>query len=596
MLLNNYYFTIKNRLDSLHNISMTTFLKKVSLSVPVLFLFLAFSHPVTVQAQQFEEGLELYQDGDYERAASVFNKLRNSRSYLFAGKSYYAMQRYQQAQSNLNNISPESPPAIYYESVYTSALIDFQLKQFGDALSKLHQVLMKEDLDNSLTLDANQLYGQILGYLTAGQRRDAMSAVSASQLKFDLLQSAMGKVGYDEARELLELYEASVGGEWRDKASEIAETLSSESSYTNSYGNNKALLPPEGTIYNLGIALPEYQPDATEFSIVKSLYMGAFLAGDDFNDEHDNVKVAMHFINTGTGTDTVRSAIEEFAENEQGDALIGPLFSDQAVPMIPHLNQYKIPAIAPLANSEINSEDSYLFQANPTFAIHGREMARYAVNELNMKRFAVIAKSGTAGASSAEAFRDEAEKLGAQIQHYFVEDLHSNEYEISQYTQQFSSSEQEPIDAVYAPVTGRGALTLIDLLLVNLRVMIEPPAVLGSQEWQRLDYSSNKYNRLHIYYTQGYYSDDHGLRMSRFRNNYQRKFNTDPNQFSMIGYDVATFMLNTLDEVGNPTLLKSAMLKHRLYRGLINDILFDGDNINNALKIIEVTEGNISVR
>lgn len=575
---------------------MISRLKKISLFVAVLFSLLIFSQPAAAQAPQFETGLELYQNGDFERAASAFNKMQEPRAYLFAGKSYYAMQRYQQAQSNLNSVSPDSPAAIYYESIYTLALVDFQLKQFGDALSKLYQVLDKDDLDNSLTLDANRLYGQILDYLTADQRKNAINTVSAGQVKYDLLKSAMSRVSYTDARELLELYEARVEGDWRDKASEISSVLSSQESYRSEYGNKeKSLRPPEGTIYNLGIALPAYKPSANEFAIVKSLFMGAYLAGDDFNEEHNNAKVAIHFIDTGTGSGKIESAVEEFAENYQGDALIGPLFSEQAEPMIPYLNEYKIPAIAPLSNSQINAEGSYLFQANPTFILHGREMARYAVNELNMKQFAVFARRGSAGASSAEAFRDEAEKLGAHIQYYFVEDIRPNASDVSRYTQQLGSNE-EPIDAVYAPITGQASLTLIDLLIADLRRMIEPPVVLGSQEWQRLDYSLNKYNRLHIYFTQGYYSNDHGFRQSKFRSDYKRHFNVDPNQFSMIGYDVAAFLLKTLDNVGNPALLKSAMLDQTEYQGLVNDISFDGGNTNKALKILEVSEGNVSVK
>lgn len=571
---------------------MNTSLKKVAVTLLGLFFLTSLSYPVYAQSQQFETGLEFYQNGDYEQAAAAFNTMRDSRAYLFAGKSYYAMGRYQQAQANLNNVAPDAPPAIYQEAIYTSALIDFQLKQFGDALSKLHQ-MMSNDVHVSLRLDAKQLYRQIQNYLTAGQRITILPELSAGQIKFDLLKFAMGKASYSQAVELYNVFEANTDGEWRNKAEEISSHLSSEANYNDAYGSlNSQLRPPEGTIYNLGIALPEYQPDATEFSIVKSLYQGAFIAAQDFNEEQDNAKVALHFIDSGTANDLLESSIEQFAENHQGDALIGPLFSEQAEPLIPHVNEFKIPTIAPLANSYINSTGSYLFQANPTFAIHGREMARYAVNELNLQRFAIIARRGSAGASSAEAFRDEAEKLGAQIEYYFVEDLHSNAYEISQYTQYFGSQEQ-PIDAVYAPLTGNASLTVIDLLLADLRIMPTPPIVLGSQEWQRLDYSSSKYDRLHIYFSQGYYSDDRGMRMVRFRNTYQQAFNTDPNQYSMIGYDVAKFLLSNLDNVGNPALLKSSMLEHPLYRGLINDILFDGGNVNEALQILEIKEGKL---
>lgn len=577
---------------------MNSFLQKVLSVITGLILAGIFIQPAFAQPQQFQVGLELYQDGDYERAVSALSELQDPRAYLFAGKSFYAMGQYQQAQSNLNNILPDAPPAIYFESVYTSALVDFQLKQFDDALSKLHQVLGKENIDNTLTLDANKLYGEILNYLTADQRLEIIQKVSANQVRFDLLESAMGKVTYSKANQIFNTYESAVDDdEWINKAEDIESLLSSESNYTGEYGRSlEKLRPPEGTIYNIGIALPEYKTGDREFEIVKSIYLGASLARETFNEDHSDVKVSMHFIDTGTETNGLRSSVEQFSKNHQGDALIGPLFSEQAEPMIPLATDFKIPTIAPLANSQINTANSYLFQSNPTFRMHGREMARYAVQELDLQHFAIIARRGTSGASSAEAFRDEAEKLGGQIIHYFVEDLRPNELAVSQYTQYFGS-EGDPVEAVYAPFTGDAAITLIDLLLVDLRQMTTSPVALGSQEWQRLNYSSNKYNRLNIFYSQGQYLDGRGARLTRFRSDYRRKFDTSPNQFAMMGYDVATYLLNGLDEAGNPALLKSTLLDMPMYRGLVNDIHFDGGNTNKALKIIEVSpEGDINVR
>lgn len=571
---------------------MTPLFKKALSAVPLLFILSFLIHPSAIYAQQFETGLELYQEGHYERAAAVFNKLEEPKAYLFAGKSYYAMRRYKQSQANLNNISQASPAAIYYESVYTSALVDFQLKYFGNALEKLLKVQSQPNIDHSLTLDSKQFYQQILEYLTGRQRLIAMTEVSAPQIKWDLLSTAMGRVNYNDVLKLYRLYESSVEEEWQDRTSEIAPVLASESTYA--AVDHKKLNPPEGTIFNLGIALPRYEPDENEFGIVKSLYMGAFLAGEEFNDDHENIKVSMEFLATNRGTDYSDELIEEFVHTNQGDALIGPLYSEQAASFIPLLNEYKIPGVAPLANSQINSDGSFLFQANPTFAVHGREMARYAVNEMNMRNFAVIARSGTAGAISAETFRDEAEKLGAHVHYYYVEDIHTTDYAVSQYTKYLQTGEK-PVDAVYAPITGQGALTIIDLLLLDLRKMTQPPTVLGSQEWQRLDYSLNKYERLKIYFSQGYYASNHGLRMSRFRNKYEQLFNSEPNQFSMIGYDVASFLLTTLDRVKNPALLRSAILTHDKYNGLVNDIYFKGDNVNNALSILKVNDGSVTV-
>lgn len=559
----------------------------------VLFLsvvFILFAQARPACAQDFEEGLQLYEQQEYEKALSIFNRITNTEGYLFTGKSLYAMGRYRQAQSNLNNIPDDAPKSIYFENIYTSALIDFQIKEFGNALNKLYRVI-NSDTEASLRLDAKQIYRQLLNYLTAEQRLSALSIAESDELKFDLMETALGKVTYEEAQEILDASKSELEeDEWIEKAEDIETKISSAQNYRRSLSNSGNILrAPDGTIYNIGIALPAYKPKDQEFAIVRSLYYGTLLAAENFNQNNRNAKIATHFIDTEASTEGLRSIIQQFLDDKRGDALIGPLFSEQAEAMIPITTELKIPAIAPLANSQINSDNSYLFQSNPTFGMHGKEMARYAVRELQMERFAVLAQRGSSGASSAEAFIDEAENLGAEITYTFVEDLQANEYEISQYSRYFGSKE-DPIDAVYAPFTGPTALTLIDLLLVDLKAMNNPPVVLGSQEWQKLNFSSTKYNRLDIHFSEGYYLSSENSRLSRFKNNYRNKFGSEPDQFAMIGYDISSFVFNSLDNAVNPALLEPAIRNHPLYQGLVNDIQFNGKNINRAVKIFEVTK------
>lgn len=553
-------------------------------------LFLITTAGTLLQAQNFDEGLRYYQQKKYEQAVSVFSDLKSNEGYLFAGKSFYALGQYPVAQANLNNISSDAPRQLLDEARYTSALINFQQKRFSNALSylfELQQIYGSEELGQK----AGRLYTQLLNYLSGDQRFDAMQKIEQDEIKFDLFKTAMGKIDYPQAQQLYQQFEEQLSNDkWIDRAEEYTSSLSSASAYQSEYGSSTSKLqPPDGTTYNISVALPSYDTGDREFDIVKGMYLGAMIAAEEYNDDHASTQSYIHFSNTGTSNNGLRTMMENFSNNYYGDAIIGPLFSEQAKPMVSLSNDYRIPVMAPLANSNINAQNSYLFQSNPTYRMHGRQMARYAVNQLKMKRFAIMANRETSGAVSAEAFRDEAEKLGAEIVHYFVEDLQSNNYAVSQYTQYFGSKD-DPLDAVYAPFTGRTALTLIDLLLNDMRVMENAIALLGSQEWQNLDFKSNKYRNLNIYFTEGSYQNRNSGRLARFKNEYERTFNSTGNKFSLIGYDISRFILETLDEVGNPDLLWSAIAHHSEYRGLIKDFRFEGGNVNTAVKILEVTD------
>ncbi len=558
----------------------------------LIFFSICFSFGISVsEAQDFEQGLQFYQQKEFEKAAAVFNTLNTQEGYLFTGKSFYALGRYEDAQSNLNNISEDAPPQIYLESNYTSALIDFQQKRFAEALGNLYEV-SRTATDSDLAFKAKDLYGQILNYLTGGQRLQAMESLSSDSVHYDLLESALGKVPFGEADELYNVFRDEVeNDELREQAEQFESTLADSAAYRSEYGQPaERLRPPEGTIYTIGIALPKYKPEEPEYDIVKGMYFGAMLAAEEFNNQNPRIKSYLRFVDTGTDDEKLESATEQFVNQYRGDALIGPLFSKQAEPMVSIANDFEIPVIAPLANSQINDEGSYLFQANPTFEVHGREMARYAVRNLGLKNFAVLADENSNGLKSAEAFRDEAEELGAFISHYVVENLNANQFEISRQTREFGSSPR-PIEAVYAPFTGQGALTLVDLLLADLGKMNKRMTVLGSQEYQNLDFRSSKYDKSDVYFSESTYQESNDPRIAQFKSKYQQEFGTSGNMFSFIGYDVTRFILQTLQKVGNPERARSEILTHPLYRGLVTDIQFRGSNVNKALKILKVSSG-----
>jgi hypothetical protein len=66
-----------------------------------------------------------------------------------------------------------------------------------------------------------------------------------------------------------------------------------------------------------------------------------------------------------------------------------------------------------------------------------------------------------------------------------------------------------------------------------------------------------------------------------------------PNRFAMIGYDTASYLLRTLDNIANPQLLKDALKSQPSYEGLINNINFRNTHINQEVKIFKITADSI---
>ena len=581
-----------------------TILSPFSFLLSLVLLFI----PLSISAQDFEEGIELYEEGRYVEAIPVFEGIDTPQARLFEGKSYFSLGRYLKAKAILERVDSRAIPEIEREALYTSALTDFQLRQFGSALAKLER-LSDASIQTPLITEAINLYDGILNYLTLEQRRQAFQEVGSSKIKYDLIRSAMGKVTYPTAKLLIREFQNTVADSVaRRYTDDLNKAVSDSLNYAMQIAFGRQLEAPDGVIYNIGAALPSYDPGDPEFEVSQGLYYGYTLAAEEFNQQNPDKKAFIRYKNTGASTDSSEYLMTSLAWNYNVDAILGPLYSEPAVRMARLAELYKIPMLAPLANSDtLNVDNPYLFQANPTFASHGRKMAEYAVNDLNMDTLAVIAERNSLGEASAFAFRDRAEKLGAKVAHFFVEDLEAQGYEITEYTKYFMTDSASArtrsrladslrytgIDGVYAPFTGQVAPTLIDLLLIDLNAMNSNVTILGSQEWGASEIPDDRLEDRTIYFSESYFINSRSDRVERFREDYRNRFGVEANRFSMIGYDAATYLLNTLKTVKNPALLKNALSRQPLHEGLIGNIQFEGTHVNQEVKVFKISREGI---
>ncbi|HKL20121.1 MAG TPA: ABC transporter substrate-binding protein, partial [Halalkalibaculum sp.] len=178
----------------------------------------------------------------------------------------------------------------------------------------------------------------------------------------------------------------------------------------------------------------------------------------------------------------------------------------------------------------------------------------------------------------------------------------SEGYEIAEYTKYLTADSLKidslgnyhNIDAVYAPFTGQAAPTLIDLLLIDLEATNSEVIVLGSQEWGATAIPDDRLGNRTVYFSESYYINSMSDKVEQFRENYSNRFGIEANRFAMIGYDAASYLLQTLERVKNPALLKNALSRQPLYEGLISNIRFDGTHVNQEVKIFSLSaEGGI---
>lgn len=543
--------------------------------------------------QSFSEAMEMYRAEDYEQAAELFLNSDDDRSQLFAGKSLLALTDYSAAINYLQIASQSSQDNIRQEALYSLAMAHFSLENYDVSLKNLYE-LANDENNTGLRSDAQRFYSQILNYLSIQDRYDTLYKLESPAIQYDLVNSSAPFLDEETFRIMVDELIKITGDSFNRRDIE-RELLSNQSSQS---GRDQYPSAPEGMVYNIGVILPTFDENDPDFVIPRNLYYGMVLAADHFNERNRDKKVNLIFKNSAENTDTTAAAFSELAWTKKVSAVLGPLFSEPAARLAELSEEYQIPMLAPLANSDsLNMDYNYTFQMNPTFEIHGKKMARFAVQDLGIETFSVITQPGSLGRISALAFRQEAERLGANISYYIEEDFSATGYDFNEITNYFTSDPAlrdslnvQQSDAVYAPFMGEASTTMMNLLMNNLEAMDSNIIILGSEEWENANLSDYQRELFDIYYTQSFVENPDTSTVNFFVEDYETRFGTEPDRFSRIGYDTADFLFRSLNTAGNTDYLGRAIRQQSIYDGLAFRFFFDGRRINQHVFIRSLTE------
>lgn len=566
-----------------------------NLFIGSILIFLAFQPEAIAQNEQaeFDSALELYQEGRFMEAAQRFSEIDIPEAHLFTGKSYFAAGQYKLSNHYLSRVPNNAPEQVYDDSRYTMALNDFQTGNFGRSLDRLH--LIKNDASTrTLSRAANRFYNQTLDYLTIEQRREAFSQSTLPEVQLELVTSSFNWVDKQTAETLVGALERSLIA-LQDSAA--VQNLKSRVNRIRSNSRTRYAPAPDGITYNIGVALPDSE-DENILDVSRSMYYGLSLAVEEFNRRNDNRKIALHYANPDGELHGPEHVMTGFAWNHNVDMVIGPLFSESAFRMTALAEQYQIPLITPLANSDtLNLDNPYVYQINPTFSERGRAMARFAVNELGLRNLAIISERFTPAEQEAHAFRDEATRLGANFVHIFNSNYEARGYDVSQVTPWFAGDtlyvdtevvELKPVDGLFLAAGSAGAANLIDLVITDLEATRSTVTVLGNEEMGNVEMSAQRLRRLNIYYPETFHTDEGRDDVKNFRVDFQNHAGMDANRFAFLGYDVATYLFKTLEEVHNPARLKDAIKRQPEHNGLTIKIDFNNGHVNRGMRIFHL--------
>ena len=357
--------------------------------------------------------------------------------------------------------------------------------------------------------------------------------------------------------------------------------------------------------FRLGIALP-LNSDAAALS--QQMFNGIHMAVDEYNSRISLIdpesfmqpppRIIMVFRDTNNDPEQARQAIRELVEFENVDAIIGPLFSNEAIAAAGEAERLQTVLIAPLATAEaVSFNKTYVFQANPSLEIRGKLMARFVVRGLGIDSIGILGdESNSESLGMIRGFQKELYEL--EVEPVYQEFI-SNARSWFRLSDSVSRDTLIKADAVYLPINGGNAATLIGGALASMDRMglgSRNIRIIGNKEWHSIANVSLASNYTTTYSNDYFVAPDDSLALE-FQSRYITEYGIDPIRLSFSGYDVTNFITTQLPRyASNPQYpLHMLFRESGSFQGLGNRIDFSNGNINEAMFFHRYTDGLVEL-
>ena len=256
-------------------------------------------------------------------------------------------------------------------------------------------------------------------------------------------------------------------------------------------------------------------------------------------------KVKLESMDDKGGATEASNAYNKLAGDNNVLAVAGPTISATTAAVAPLADQSKLVTIAPAATSDSIETGNYLFRTCFKDSYQGEVAARFAAENLKVKKVAVLYGTGDPYSSGVgEAFAKAAEKLGLEV----VDKESSSSADDTEYSAQLQKIQASGAELLYAPYYYSVAGPYI---IPQARSVGFEGYVMGPDGYDGLKLTGDKSQYNKTYYTTHYSADDNtNTKVQDFIKSYKSKNNAEPNTFAALGYDTIYMIKQAIEKAG----------------------------------------------
>jgi branched-chain amino acid transport system substrate-binding protein len=293
--------------------------------------------------------------------------------------------------------------------------------------------------------------------------------------------------------------------------------------------------------------------------------------------------------------DEAKTAANKLITRDKVCAMLGEIASSRSIAMAPVCEDAKIPMLSPgSTNPKVTRGFHYVFRNCFIDPFQGEAMARFAIDELKLKKFAFLYPiNSDYGVGLRDYVTVYVNKAGAQI----VANESYSEKTDADFRAQLTKIKSANPDAIFVT----GYYTEAGLIAQQARQLGITVPLIGGDGWdseQTIKIGGDSVNG--CFFTNHYSPDEQRPEVQSFVSAYKARYGGKvPDAMAILGYDAMNIMADAITRAGgtDPDKIRDAIASTKDFPGASGMTTIDSDhNAKKAIVIIEIKNGQFTYR
>ncbi len=324
---------------------------------------------------------------------------------------------------------------------------------------------------------------------------------------------------------------------------------------------------------------------------------------------HNGIMIALDEVNAAGGVNGRK--IKLFTEDDQSKpeeaanavsklisqnnvvAVLGEVASSNSLAAAPICQQNKVPMITPSStNPKVTEVGDYIFRVCYIDPYQGEALARFAINDLKVKRAAILRDvKSDYSVGLAQFFEKTFKEMGGIIvadQSYSAGD--------SDFRAQLTAMKSKNPEILFVP----GYYTEVGQIAGQAKDLGMKQPLVGGDGWESPKLIEIGGKALDgSFYSNHYFADDPAPAVQSFVEKYRQRFGAKPDSLAALGYDSMKILVEAMKRaktIDGPSI-RDEIAKTANYGGVTGTITLKADrNADKPLVVLEIKNGALSLR